>query len=338
MKRIGPIFVVLMAVVLAAFLAVGSVAQKRDAFQHSTIAHKKLDCSSCHKNPTPNWVAARGYPDVADFPGHASCINCHRGDFFAGNRPAICAGCHVSPGPRGVARFAFPVKARQHQFNTIFPHNVHQDIIASNDKPRSEVAVAHFVNVGFRPTGAADDPPPQFNNCAICHKTTAAMPKIAPRTPAGQTALADAVPDGFVPKVQFFKDMPSGHATCFACHYQAVKPTGTNCAGCHSLTKSYTESATLKRYSFKFDHQQKEHSVRDCMTCHVRISQNADVRTMVDADVPFIACYACHTDKVDEETRKRTESVANKLPAFQCTYCHTPEIGRFPIPASHTNR
>lgn len=323
------------AMTIAGIFAHGSLAEKTDAFQHKTAAHKKLDCSSCHKNPTSNWVGARGYPDVVDFPGHASCINCHRADFFAGNRPAICAGCHVSPGPRGAARFSFPLRSRPRQFSTIFPHNVHQDIIAS--VPKSDVAVAHFVNARFLRQAIPDDKP-EFNNCAICHKTSSLMPKFAPRTPSDEKPLADATVDGFLPKAAFFKDIPGGHATCFACHFQSVKPTGTNCAGCHNLTAAYTPSEIVKRYSFKFDHEQKEHSVRDCMTCHVRISQNADVKTLNDPDVPFMACASCHGDKITEESGKRASSIAEKQPAFQCTYCHTPAVGRYPVPASHENR
>lgn len=330
------LFLASAATLFAADLLFTAEAQKRDSFQHRTIAHKKLDCSSCHKNPTANWASTRGYPDVADFPGHASCINCHRADFFAGNRPAICAGCHVNPGPRGAARFSFPVKSRSQQFTTIFPHNVHQDIIATTIK-KSDVAVAHFVNASYRSPGFVDDKP-QFNNCAICHQTSSKLPKRIARTPSTIQPLGNAVTDGFIPKPAFFKDMPSGHATCFTCHFQNVQPIGTNCAGCHSLTKPYSRSDNVKRYSFKFDHQQKEHSVRDCMTCHVRISQNADVRMLKDADVPFMTCVSCHSDKITEEITKRAESVKDQKPAFQCIYCHTPDIGRFPIPASHENK
>ncbi|MFT3742980.1 MAG: hypothetical protein QM785_01680 [Pyrinomonadaceae bacterium] len=323
----------------AILLAVGSAyelsAQKRDSFLHSTSAHKKVDCSSCHKNPTPNWVGVRGYPDVADFPGHTACNSCHSGRQFL----TLCSACHT-PGstPKSAPRYPFPGKGNSQEFNTIFPHSVHQDIIASNTR-RSDVAVAHFVNASFRQPFNADDPP-QFNNCAICHQTTSALPKLAARTPATEKPLADATSDSFVPKPSFFKDMPSGHATCFACHYQGVQPTGTNCAGCHSLTAKHFESNTIKRYSFKFDHQQKEHSVRDCMTCHLRISQNSDVRTMKDADVPFVACVSCHNhaEDVAKEVAKRKENADKGLPAFQCTYCHTTAVGRYPMPASHENR
>ncbi|MEO6654582.1 MAG: hypothetical protein ABIO36_00715, partial [Pyrinomonadaceae bacterium] len=81
--------------------------------------------------------------------------------------------------------------------------------------------------------------------------------------------------------------------------------------------------------------QQKEHSIRDCMTCHVRIAQNSDLRTLVDADVPFMACVSCHSDKISEESGKRAESIARHQYAFQCSYCHTAAVGRFPIPPSH---
>ena len=321
------------AMIIAAGIVPKVKAQPRDRFSHSSPAHKKKDCNSCHANPTANWVAARGYPDVADLPGHTACNSCHTGRQFL----ALCNACHTPGGTaRSSPRYKFPIAAHSNEFATIFPHNVHQDIIATNIK-RTDVAVAHFVNASFRAPIAADDPP-QFNNCALCHKTSGALPKLMARIPATEKPLADAAADTFAPKAAFFKDNPSGHATCFACHFQGAKPIGTNCAGCHSLTKPPAGSTGIKRYSYKFDHQQKEHAVRDCMTCHVRISQNADIRTMTDADVPFIACVGCHADKISDEAGKRAASIESKQPAFQCTYCHTSAVGRFPAPPSHDKR
>ena len=343
-NRLRLILIGLVALVFAgSFLSVSSAQKKMDGFSHLTPAHKKASdksCNSCHTNPTPNWVAARGFPDDADFPGHVACFACHRSDFFAGNKPAICAGCHVSPGPRGVARFPFPMQSRPREFTTIFPHNVHQDIIASNIN-RSDVAVAHFVFASYRPD---DTKPPQFSNCAICHQTPADLPKFAVRPPKTVGApLVDATADSFVPTAGFFKNMPTGHASCFNCHFQGVRQpgvtpqvAGTDCASCHKFAdKPYTASSVLPRYSLKFNHQDKDHVNKDCTVCHVRIAQNADVQNMKDADVPFMACAACHGDKLSEEMGKRAESITNKLPVFQCSYCHTPAIGRFPIPASH---
>jgi hypothetical protein len=66
-------------------------------FSHQThIAQQKLSCDSCHKFPTKNWKEVRkgdaAFADTAEFPEHSSCLNCHRQQFFARERPAprIC--------------------------------------------------------------------------------------------------------------------------------------------------------------------------------------------------------------------------------------------------------
>ncbi|MGB7210135.1 MAG: hypothetical protein WBD27_15875 [Pyrinomonadaceae bacterium] len=336
--RVRIILILLVATIFgASFHNVSTAQRRKDSFLHASKSHVKINCASCHKNPTANWVTARGYPDVADYPGHASCIGCHRADFFAGNRPAICAGCHTNPGPRGAARFPFPVRTRSQEFTTIFPHDVHQNLIASNS-PKNDVAVAHFVNASF---GPLDDPKkPDFNSCAVCHETAATLPKFGPRKLQLLKPLADAAIDSFAPKAAFFKASPNSHASCFTCHYQNQKPARTDCAGCHSLTKPYIESNEIARYSLKFDHLSKNHANKDCTTCHVRITQNSDLKTMTNADVPIQTCStsSCHGPVIQEEIGKREAAIAAKQSVFQCNYCHTPEIGRFPVPASHQNR
>lgn len=350
--RIAVIFVFLIVAVVAAVInASRSSAQARDGFPHGTASHKKVNCASCHKIPTGNWISARGYPDVADYPGHSACNSCHSGRQFL----TLCNSCHVSNiTPRRAPRFAFPRSKTATEFQTLFPHNTHQDIIAGRDR-RDGVAVAHFVNASFRQP-VADDPP-QFNNCAICHPTTKSnpLPRLIARTPDPKTALFAARAEQFAPEAAFFKDMPSGHTTCFACHYQNVKPVATDCAGCHSLTPLYNDSATIRRYSFKFDHQHQNHVAIDCMSCHIRIAQNGDVRKMVDADVPILTCStsSCHGGRKNDlprddpsyginalaiEIANRENSLKGAGPAFQCAYCHTPDVGRFPIPKSHENR
>ena len=327
-RRFAIVLTILIGAVFAVLFLPPSAAQQRDRFSHATAAHKRLDCASCHKVPTSNWVAARGFPDVAQFPGHAACASCHRQDFFIGNKPVFCAGCHTSASPRSAPLFPFPVRSRSHEFATIFPHSVHQDVIASNQEPPTQVAVAHFVNASFR---KLPDDPPRFNNCAICHQTATTLPKFAPRLPAGQTP----VPDNFAPVARFFKAMPSGHASCFECHYQGTQPTATNCAGCHRLTQPYSPSSVVKRYSLKFDHSAVNEKgdlvhTRDCMTCHVRISGNADLRTLKDADVPIMTCTACHANDLTKELNSRVETKT-----FQCSYCHTAPVGVLPVPVSH---
>jgi len=334
--RIRIFLIVITAVIFAASFWASSSAQRRDNFSHATAAHKKLNCNSCHKIPTGNWVSARGYPDVADYPGHVACFGCHKADFFAGNKPAICAGCHVNPGPRGAARFPFPVRSRSHEFSTIFPHDAHQNIIARNYGPR-DIAVAHFVNANF----SRDDPVPQFNNCAICHQTYSKEPKsIARKLIRTLQPLADAAANNFVAKAEFFKNNPDSHASCFTCHYQNQKPIRTDCAGCHRLTAAHAESSVVPRYSLKFNHQDKDHANKDCTTCHIRITQTADLKQMKDADVPILTCStsSCHSKDINVEIGKRDESIEAKQPVFQCIYCHTPEIGRYPVPDSHRVR
>src|SRR5687767_9471517 len=62
-------------------------------FSHSThVTTQKLACDSCHKFPTKNWKDVRkgdaAFPDVAEFPEHSACLECHRTQFFARERPA----------------------------------------------------------------------------------------------------------------------------------------------------------------------------------------------------------------------------------------------------------
>jgi hypothetical protein len=341
MKATLRIFVIaIVAAASAAWLLFPATAQKksRNEFFHATAAHKKIDCASCHKIPADS---ARDFPDVNDYPGHASCVGCHRSDFFSGNRPAICTICHSNPSPTNGTRFPFPVRSRSKEFKTTFPHDVHQDIIAQNERPDGTVP-AHFINASFQPTAVfpLEDAPPTFNNCAICHQTPAALPKYGNRTTLRGQALSPAAIDTFVPKAAFFKSAPEGHASCFSCHYQGQKPIRTDCAGCHSPASPYVESGVVGRYSLKFDHQSANHANKDCTTCHVRITQTADLASMRGADVPFLTCStsSCHGAKLKEEIDLRDKSIANKQPAFQCAYCHAAEVGRYEIPPSHKNR
>ncbi len=347
MKNTLRIFVILIAAgACAVWQIVSTSAQKRRSeFHHSTAGHKKLDCASCHKTPTANWEKARGFPDVADYPGHASCVQCHRDDFFRGNSPPICTICHTNPSPRNGARFSFPVQSRPREFTTIFPHDVHQDIIAEN-RYRDGVLPVHFAEAVFSGdlllrdsavrAKADDPPPPQFNNCAICHQTAAVLPKFGNRRPAGLQPLANTATDNYILSAGFFKDAPDGHASCFTCHYQGQKLVRNDCAGCHRPAASYVDDVRIARYSLKFDHQSPNHVNKDCTTCHVRITQTSDLAAMRGADVPFMTCASCHAAQLKDETENRAASLGGQI--FQCSYCHAAEIGRYEIPASHRSR
>lgn len=395
MKTALRIFVIaIVTVSSAAWLLLSATAQKRrNEFFHSTAAHKRINCASCHKTPTANSVSVRGFPDVADYPGHSSCVRCHRTDFFQGNNPEICTICHTASSPRNSRRFPFPIRSRSSEFKTRFPHDAHQDIIARNERHDGTIPAhlvlayrglpggssedilssegqqdtaatagsmpalhsvdtvpAHFVNASFTPAAfPADDPTPtptptpQFNNCAICHQTSAVLPKFDNPTPVHEQALAPASVDNFAPSPEFFKSSPEGHTSCFSCHYQGQKPVSTDCAGCHRQVAPYFGPDVKIRYSLRFNHNgggtNKMH-IRDCTVCHVRITQNSDLSTMREADVPFASCStsSCHGPHLTAEIDKRAGTILKKEPVYQCFYCHTREIGRFEIPANHVPR
>jgi len=123
-------------------------ALKYSVFLHSSARHKGLACNACHKIPT-TWRAGRDFPDTADFPDHNSCVRCHRRQFFTrqafvGSGPSICTVCHLRAAPREDARFAFgkpnnsqqTLKAKEErQFTIEFPHDKHQNVIASLKRP-----------------------------------------------------------------------------------------------------------------------------------------------------------------------------------------------------------
>ncbi len=342
---------------LAAAIFAGSflnVSKAQKTFSHTTPAHRKgkyNDCNVCHTLPTGNWMSRRSdkqdpFPDVRNYPfnesrskgSHTTCVGCHANDFY---KPNFCLGCHTNPGPRVSAKdmLAFPNKSHGTQFTTVFPHDAHQDIIASNDR-KSDVAVGHFVFASYAPT--PDDKKVEFYNCAICHKTAANMPQWATRKPDTDDKPPAAEKDSFKPKADFFKDSPISHASCFTCHYQRIDPISTDCAGCHKLTdKRYTPSNIVERSSLKFSHEQlgiksqvgERVHAKDCMTCHLVTAGSSDLQALKrkkEPEVPFSTCVSCHGDDIKDQFEKR-----EKDKAFQCSYCHVSAIGRYAKPDSH---
>jgi hypothetical protein len=350
--RVQVLFVLAAAVFAGMNLSHTASAQRR-VFSHTTAAHrtgKYANCGSCHAPVTRNWNTVRAdkevpFPDTRNFPSHESCFGCHTKDIYS-NGGAFCGTCHTQATMRARALLAFPVKSHPRQFDIIFPHDKHQDLIAENIRPQTAFAPAHFVATTMMMSDD-DKPKVSFYNCAICHQTRDALPKFAARKISDEKPLAEAAADVFIKPVtaQFFKDSPNNHASCFQCHYQfANLPAGkNNCNGCHAPAKAFYEGKTVERYSIKFDHNRVGHGEKDCTSCHIRITQNASVALMRDADVPITSCKSCHATQEDDPSKKillteideREKSVAAKKPVFQCTYCHTSAVGRFDIPASH---
>ncbi|HEY0172042.1 MAG TPA: cytochrome c3 family protein [Pyrinomonadaceae bacterium] len=345
-------------------------------FTHTTAAHRKNSCASCHKSPSDNWARVRArdaaFPDITDYPEHASCLGCHRQQFFNGARPPICSVCHTVVSPRAGDRhpfanpsdaFARSAKAKRslHEFALVFPHDVHQDVMARAPSGVEDGA-ARFVRAAF----AQDAPPkPKPNSCAICHQTyrrpgaTASTPAPAAAAAGAANATAGATPvlsDGLL------KTTPTGHGSCFNCHWQdgGEKPFSSDCAGCHRLLPKgslpappagrdadaqfvsragFTEPSLvrklLRRESVIFSHDEGSHAALDCMACHVRIT-SFEVLDEKMLKVPILTCggSGCH---IDARTKKWLNQEVDKKLAdadFKCAKCHVNLGGEKP-PRSH---
>ncbi len=316
-------------------------AAKYSSFLHSSEKHKSLSCNTCHKVPT-EWTAKRNFPDVADFPDHDACVRCHRQQFFTrqaftGTGPTICTVCHVRAAPREDARFAFgrPNNVAQRikpkgewQFTIEFPHDKHQNVIASLLRARDEEGAISFIRASFFRPPTDDEKKPDYNNCSICHVTNKTA-IIAP--PLGWT-------DGFVPPSGTFKTRPNAHDECFNCHWKSQKPISEDCAGCHKAAVAFVPMDWPKRMSAKFSHDGgKGEHVMECTTCHINITRASSLRGLTP-DVPITICATCHKDNKKTTYPKITtieEEFEQHKKTGSCTYCHTLDVGRKKPPESH---
>jgi hypothetical protein len=306
---------------LTAIFVTSYAQQKRAApidyskFSHSTKKHQAA-CDSCHKIPTPGWQKVSTFPDINDYPGHDACMSCHRSQFFKGARPPICSVCHTRTSPRDEARYAFRNPATKLQFTIEFPHDRHQDVIALlRQSTKSPRFAAHA-------SRAVDD---EFNNCAICHSQ--------------RTTPTTAVwPDSFVPRPETFKSVPTGHDSCFNCHWKIQQPVATNCAGCHKLASSPFSLVTVPtRISLTFMHDgggEKKVHVAECTTCHINITKSATLRGL-KPDVPITSCTECHNREGLRQDVSKELAAIDKNKGFVCVYCHTSNVGSLDPPASH---
>ena len=170
---------------LCLLAACEAIAQSRidySRFSHRNENHE-LECDTCHKFPSPNWKLVRpasdAFPDITEFPDHQSCIECHRPQFFARERPAprICGNCHVKASPRDTSRFPFPTlseaflssakgKGFVSEFKVFFPPDKHEDA--------QQTQRAHSVCFSCHNQESELAPLPQ--SCATCHQP-ATLPK-----------------------------------------------------------------------------------------------------------------------------------------------------------------
>jgi hypothetical protein len=332
---------------------------KYSQFPHNAKAHQ-VECSTCHKFPSPNWNKVRTGPDafadITEYPTHNSCIKCHTQQFFKGARPAICSICHTNPSPRDGTRHPFPNpreifdlsakgKTAESDFVIGFPHDKHIEIVSSHSQDRTP-----FINASFeRPERrlAAEE------SCAVCHKTM---------QPQGDGAVEYVTPppanigDGYWLKKGTFKTTPIGHTTCFTCHMadSGMLPEPQNCGTCHKLkppqpvsdldpqfaaTVGVADKVMMDAWKRRdsagtFRHEWFSHAELSCSTCHnVQTINTADPATK---KVSISSCAMCHaTATADEGGALNFEMESRKTnPTFQCVKCHI-GFGKLPVPASH---
>jgi hypothetical protein len=297
-------------------------------FSHATKQHQEA-CKSCHKTPTANWDKVREFPDVADYPDHDACVRCHRQQFFKGVQPVICTVCHVKTSPRDDARLAFRNPAAPQQFTIEFPHDKHQDVIASlRWRPKSDRAVNTFF---VKSAHVLDDKKQNYYNCEICHvANTKAL-----------AAPATGWLDGYAPAIDTFKAAPDGHASCFNCHWKSQEPIRNNCGGCHKLANApFVLPASHERKSIKFRHEgggeKRTHAVppTECTSCHINITKSATLRGL-KPDVPITGCTECHNKSGIRQDLNKELASLDQDKKFVCSYCHTSNVGKLDPPASH---
>ena len=287
-------------------------------FSHATHTTKeKLACASCHKFPTANWKEVRkgdaAFADVVEFPEHASCLNCHRQQFFARERPVpqICSNCHVKATPKDTTRYPFPslgepffatAKAVGYvsEFRVFFPHSKHEDAAACDDCHKTH-------------QGAFKTRPFSHASCFTCHN---AESELAP--------------------------LP---ANCDACHKQSgtqkrLSDFDEKAASTMEAKDWWSLTASRNRTSAgAFKHEVHADLELKCAQCH----NMATLDTTVDATkkVPVKSCggaEGCHvTATVDDGGALNYEIAERSKDAkFVCTKCHV-AFGNRPVPATHVN-
>jgi hypothetical protein len=342
-------------------------------FSHQTHAvAQKLACSSCHKVPSKNWKEVRkgdaAFPDVSDFPEHASCLTCHREQFFARERPApaICSNCHVNNSPKDTSRWLFPslgdvndpLKKRRvfvSEFGVGFPHDKHIDVVGTNAPGPGKDPRGWFVTVSLQEK-KKDGPP---KSCPVCHQT------YQPQGNASDefvTKPPKNIGDAFWLKKGTFKTMPNSHTVCFTCHSadSGIAPAPTDCNVCHKLaspetlkvdfdaklaiTMGITDATMLSKWSRRisagaFRHEGGEHPDLNCMGCHNVASATFNTLDSKTLKVPVRSCGGpdgCHITATTDDGGALNFEIDQKKkdPAFVCTKCHI-TLGKEGIPEGH---
>ena len=338
-------------------------------FSHSThVVNQKLECSSCHKVPSKNWKEIRkgdaAFADVTDFPEHSSCLDCHRTQFFARERPApaICSNCHIAVNPRDTSRWLFPsldditdpAKKRREfvsEFGVGFPHDKHIDVVGFNGFKNER---ERFVMVSLQEK-KTEGPP---KSCPVCHET------YQPQGNSSEeyvTKPPKNLGDNFWLKKGTFKTIPDSHTVCFTCHNadSGIAPDSKDCNVCHKLLSAepglkvdfdpklaadmgMTDRIVLARWSRRisagaFRHEGGEHPDLNCLGCHkVTAFNTVEPKTMKVSVRSCGGADGCHITATTDDGGILNFEIGEKKknPGFVCTKCHI-TFGKEAIPENH---
>ncbi|MFY9620571.1 MAG: cytochrome c3 family protein [Pyrinomonadaceae bacterium] len=355
----------------SAKLAVAKPRINYSEFSHDThVTTQKLACDSCHKFPTKNWKDVRkvdaAFPDVAEFPEHSACLECHRTQFFARERPApaICSSCHLKATPKDTTRFLFPslgdvtdstlaTRESISEFRVGFPHDKHLDVVGMN-QPGSGNDKVRFVNASWSRQKPAD----QSKTCSLCHQA------YQPQGSSSEeyvTKPPKNLGDNFWLKKGTFQTAPNSHTGCFVCHNadSGIAPEPKDCQACHKLSPTtqkvivdfdpklaagmgIVDKTILQKWGRRisagaFRHEGGEHPNLGCVSCHnVTVMNTVDPATL---KVPIRSCGGtdgCHiTATADDGGILNFEIDQKKTTAgFVCTKCHI-TFGKEALPANH---
>jgi hypothetical protein len=335
------------------------------SFSHRTPQHQRA-CDACHKFPSPNWKEVRkgdaAFPDITQYPQHASCIGCHQQQFFNAPQPVICSVCHTNISPRNHERYPFPSlgatfyaskKGRDFtsDFHLNFPHDKHVEIVGQNRGATETSGGLRLIRASFQQETAAQ----AGKSCSVCHQTYqpqgSSSDEYVTRPPQN---LGEA----FWLKKGTFKTIPLTHATCFTCHSEegGIEPALNACNSCHKLRASTAENPPAdfdpqiaaatgvndnlllaqwrrRHSSGTFRHEGGAHPDQSCTDCHQVAKMNTlDERTL---RVPVLSCGGCHAGATADDGALNFEVEKRKAdPGFQCVKCHV-RFGREPVPESH---
>lgn len=306
------------------------------------------------------------FPDTADFPEHSACLDCHRPQFFARERPApaICSNCHIAVTPRDTSRWLFPslgdlvdpkLKRREFvsEFGVGFPHDKHIDVVGFN----RVAGDTNFIAASFQEK-KKEGPP---KSCPVCHET------YQPQGNSSEeyvTKPPKTLGDNFWLKKGTFKTIPNSHVVCFTCHNadSGIAPEPKDCNACHKLLSpgpilkvdfdaklaaamGVTDKSMLVRWSRRissgsFRHEGGEHPDLNCLNCHNAASAAFNTLDMKTLKVPVRSCggaEGCHiTTTTDDGGILNFEIDQRKKDSkFVCVKCHV-TFGNEGIPDSHS--